>query len=87
MKRRIKNFFLVLRTRYRLLKNPLRFILYEKNNKRYLIVILFGLKKEKVIRRFEIVSELAPVSLEPIEFNGIKIDDCCKRQPSNNVKP
>lgn len=74
MKHRIKNFFLKLRARYRLLKDPLRFLLYEKNGKRYLIVVLIGLKGEKVKRRFEIITEVDKED-NPVEFKGIKIDD------------
>ncbi len=54
---------------YRLLKHPLRFILYEKNGKRYLIVLLIGLKGEKVKRRFEIVTEVDKED-NPIEFKA-----------------
>lgn len=74
--------FLYLRARYRLLKNPLKLIFYEKNGKRYLIVVLIGLKSEKLKRRFEIVSEVDKLH-QPIAFEGIKTDDC-ETQPSQD---
>lgn len=56
------------------MKDPLKFLLYEKNGKRYLIVVLAGLKGEKVKRRFEIITEVDKEN-NPVEFKGIKIDD------------
>ncbi len=67
--------------------NPVRVFCYEKSGKKYLAVIHTNFFGPKWLRRFEIVSELDPVSMFPIEFKGIKIDDCLKKQPSDSIKP
>ena len=79
--RKIETLFLHARTKFKMLKNPFRLYLYEKNGKRYLVAFHSTFKGVKWFRRFEIVSELNPATFEPIEFKGIKVDDC-KKQPS-----
>ncbi len=73
LRMRVYYHFCFLRTKYRFMKNPFRLVLYEIRGKRYLTVIRTNFKGVKWIRRFEIVTELNPVSLEPIEFKGEKL--------------
>lgn len=82
MAQKIKRYYLYIMARYKLLKNPLKFVFYEKNGKRYLVVLLVGLRGVKINRRFEIVSEVDK-SYNHIAFKGRKVDDCI-RQPSEN---
>lgn len=72
---RLKLLFLHLRTKFRMLKNPFRLYLYEKNGKKYLIALHATFRGVKWLRRFEVISELDAVTFEPIEFKGIRIDD------------
>ncbi len=86
MVEKVKIFFLRVRTKYRMHKNPFRLYLYEKNGKRYLVALHATFRGVKWLRRFEIISELDAATFEPIEFKGIKIDDC-KTQPSDGSTP
>ena len=69
VEQKVKSFFLRVRTRYRLQKNPVRVVLYEKNNKKYLAVVRTNWQGVKWSRRFEIIGEIDSNG-ETIEFKA-----------------
>lgn len=69
----LKLMFMWLRTKYRILKKPVKLLLYEKDGKKYLTVFHLTIKGEKIKRTFEIVSEVNS-KRQPIEFKVRKID-------------
>ena len=67
MEHKVKSFFLRVRTRYRLQKNPVMVVLYEKNNKKYLAVVRTNWQGVKWSRHFEVSREIDSNG-ETVEF-------------------
>ena len=55
---RVRKILLLMKTRWKLQKNPVKMILYEKSNKKYLAVVRTNWQGVKWSRHFEIIGEV-----------------------------